>query len=312
MPKKPVNTQKGISWREVVKLLTSITGFITSVLVWLDIAQYSQLGFQNFLWAGIFVVIAIWGIILYLLYKVKNTAFSIGLAITIVAIVIVGIWWASTKKAEVERTKARESKFIVVIARFDDENNDYYELRNEIHDALKDTFVNDGSVLIEKIDDTVTEDRNSDSPYARELGENYQADLVIWGSYRETENPNMKIHIENLSTSHFVFIKESDKLEPSLKLSELKSYTFQQQAGQGASALIYFLTGYVDYMASNYESAITRFDNALADPSSQQWFLENYDNVYFYRGTTNLYLENYQRAIQDFDQILGPESNFFE
>ena len=305
---KTTTTKTIVSWGAIGAALIVIFDFLGRVVTGLDFLQY-LFKWRTHLLNFIVLVGLIAGLILgYVAWQLFQRAnryryiFSTG-AVALVAIVLIGwIYYVQT----------REEKLIVLVTKFDDTTGDYYELRNEIFDKLNDDYKMEETVQIEKIDEVITEDATSGSARARDLGKNYQADLVIWGSYRKTENPNMKIHVENLSANQFIFIKESDTLEPSLKLSELESFTFQQQAGHEASALISFLAGFVDYMASNYESAITRFDKALANPSSQQWLLENYNDVYFYRGTTNLYLKDYQRAIQDFNQILEPESNFIE
>jgi tetratricopeptide (TPR) repeat protein len=307
MPKKPVNPQKGISWSEVIAIFTSITGFVTSVLVWLDIAQYGQLGFQNFLWAGIVAAVVVWGIILYLLYKQKNIAFSVGLAVTMVALVIVGIWWTSNKKAEEERVKARDEKLIVLIAAFDGPE-EVYGLRNEIIEKLSTDFPKGGEVEIETTDEIITPELGSER--ARELGKDVQADVVIWGWYRPTEKPNITIHIENLSPNQLLPLKESEKLQPATTLSDLESFSFQQQTSQETSALISFLSGFINYNAENYMVAIERFDKSLESFSKTPKLIENQGDIYAYRGNTKYYLNDYQGAIRDYDRTIQINSQF--
>ncbi len=225
MPKKETKPQRGISWSEVIAIFSSITGFITSIIAWLDIVQYGQMGYQNFLWAGIVAAVVVWGIILWLLYRQKNIAFSIGLAVTMVAVVIVGIWWTSSKKAEEERIKAREDKIIVLVANFDDAAGDSYGLRNVIVEKLTVDFANDDEILIETVDEIIRPGSDSGSVRARALGESRQADLVIWGWYRPTDNPNITIHFENLSTAQISTskaVKHMNRRRPLPNLSHSK------------------------------------------------------------------------------------------
>ena len=85
-----------------------------------------------------------------------------------------------------------EDKLIVVIATFDGPE-DVFGLRNEIIEKLNADFVNEKGIEIVTIKDIITPADGSKA--AVKLGIPYLADVVIWGWYRPTDNPNISIHI---------------------------------------------------------------------------------------------------------------------
>ena len=202
----------------------------------------------------------------------------------------------------------QEQKLIVVIAAFEGPE-EVYGLRNEIIESLNAEFASDENIEIIPVDDVITLTQGSD--YARRLGENLLADVVIWGWYRPTENPNITIHIENLSPEQLLPLQESETMQPVVILADLKSFSFQQQAGQETSALISFLSGYIDFRDEDYKSAIESFDRALANLSAEPWFFgEKQSEIHYYRGNANILLGDFQSAIQDFDQAIQINPQF--
>ena len=103
-------------------------------------------------------------------------------------------------------TQENQNKVIVVIAQFDGPE-ETYGLRNQILEQLNTSLGGDQDIKIIPINETVTIAQGSD--YARQLGKQYQADLVFWGWYRPTENPNLTLHIENLSPANLLCFKKA-------------------------------------------------------------------------------------------------------
>ncbi|MBE0681289.1 MAG: tetratricopeptide repeat protein [Anaerolineales bacterium] len=229
------------------------------------------------------------------------------IALGLLGIVVVGSGiggWLLYKNS-VSQAEALEKKIIILVAQFDGPE-ETYGLRAQIMEELHNAAKENSDVVIVDSQEIVTSGQGSN--YARGLGEKENADLVIWAWYKPTDNPNITIHVENLAYGHLP-IKSSETLQPTADLSELKSFSFQQQAGQEARALIFFLTGFIDFRTNNYESAITRFDSALANLSAQPHLINNPADIYFYRGFANLYLNQHQRAIQDFDKAIQLDPN---
>lgn len=208
---------------------------------------------------------------------------------------VVGVYFLIQHRTE------QQNKLIVLITAFEGPE-EVYGLRNEIIENLNADFSDDENVEIISIDEIISVSKGSE--YARKLGENYLADIVIWGWYRPTENPNINIHIENLSPSQLLSLQESATFQPITTLSELESFSFQQQAGNETSVLVLFLAGLIEYDLGNYETAIQYFNTSLAALPESPSLFENRANLYFYRGTSILNLEEYERAIQDFDKVI--------
>ena len=199
----------------------------------------------------------------------------------------------------VQHRRALEEKLIVLIAAFEGPE-EVYGLRNEIIESLNADFGDAEEIEIIIIDEIVTLTEGSE--YARKLGERRLADIIVWGWYRPTENPNITIHIENLFPDELTAVRSSETLQPIVSLAELESFSFQQQAGQETSALISFLIGIVEYNSSNFESAIGYFDASLGAQSLTPKLLENQYEIYLYRGNSKASLLDHDGAIQDFSQ----------
>jgi len=165
-----------------------------------------------------------------------------------IALIVMFIGMAIGGWSLIRHRQALEEKLVVLIAAFEGPE-EVYGLRNEIIENLTSDFSDDEEIEIVIIDDVITLTQGSE--YASKLGERYLADVVIWGWYRPTENPNITVHIENLTPKNLLPLKESTTLQPAVTLAELESFTFQQKAGQETSALISFLAGFIDYQSVN-------------------------------------------------------------
>jgi tetratricopeptide (TPR) repeat protein len=300
-------SHQGISWKTVLAILGSIAALVGAIVSGLDFINYLREGYQQFLWLGIAVLGVIWFIILWLLFKQRNIYGLLWLMVTVFAGIVVWNGWHSY-------IKAREEKLVVLIAKFDGPE-EIYGLRNEILEKLNADFANDPDVQIESVDEVVTPEANSGSPRARELGGNLQADIVIWGWYRPTENPNITIHIENISPRQLsVMPTESTTYEPTVTLAELESFTFQQQLGNETSTLITFLEGVLKFNSEDHQAAISMFDKAISNISDQATgMLIDVSVIYYYRGSSQHLLGNYDKAIADYTKALAikPKSDKF-
>jgi len=228
-------------------------------------------------------------------FRKKNPVFYAWLTVgmLLVTVALIG------RKSYIETEK---SKLVVVIAALDGPE-EVYGLRNEIFENLNSTFQDDKEVKIIGIDEIVTSIEGRDK--ARNLGEQEYADIVIWGWYRPIENPNINIHIENLSPEqNFPILQESTTFQPKTTLAELDTSVFQQQAGQETSALISFLQGYVLAKSGNYNAALVRLDKALENIQEKTQILGNLSEIYIIRGMTHAGLEHREQAIEDFSKVI--------
>ena len=202
---------------------------------------------------------------------------------------------------------AQEEKLIVLIAAFEGPE-DVYALRNEILESLNAEFFGDEDIQVETTNEVISVVQGS--KYARRLGNRRHADLVLWGWYRPIENPNVNIHIENLSTDQLPVINGLTDLNPSVTLGDMETCAFQQRLGEESRALVSVLLGYIEYQSGNCEDAVNRYDKALDALSEDPWILEVLKSVHFLRGSARICLADYSGAIADFDHYieLNPDS----
>jgi tetratricopeptide (TPR) repeat protein len=293
---RTINAQQAISWKKVLGILAGMGTLTGLVVTGLDLINYVREGYQDFLLLSIIVSGIIWLIILWLLFRQRNVYGLLYFAVTLIALAVVWNGWQSY-------VQTREEKLIVLITQFDGPEQSY-GLRNEILVQLNKDFANHSQVEIESVNEVITPESDSGSPRARKLGKDFQADIVIWGWYRPTENPNITVHIENLTKEQSLPLNENVTLRPMTTLADLGTFSFQQQVGQQTSALISFLAAFIEYSAEDYEAATQRFDTALKNLPALSGLIEQQAEIYFYRGNANYAAHNFKDAIQDYDRAI--------
>lgn len=200
------------------------------------------------------------------------------------------------------------NKLIVVIANFGGPE-DIYGLRDELFENLSTNFKDNQKVEIIGVDEIITSADGRDK--ALELGTQKYADIVMWGWYRSTENPNLTLHIENLSPQFATVLDDSSTFEPNVTLAELETFEFQQKLGGDTSALINFLIGLIEYQAGDYFSSISPFNKSIdALESTDSSFISRRALAYYYRGNAHYYVKQYDQAIIDLSKAFELDSQF--
>ncbi len=216
---------------------------------------------------------------------------------------------ALTGTALLLRHRARlQAQFTIVIARFDGPE-EAYGVRDELLERLREAFAEDPEVRIVALDKVVTTAQGS--AYARGLGKKHLADLMLWGWYRPTENPNLTLHVENFlppkTTRYLPEILETESLtlRPAATLVDLKHFTLQVDVSQELGALVAVLQGLSHYGRGAYERALQAFNKA-ADllPETPRLLGERWAALFFYRGNAYADLGQYEQAIADYNQAI--------
>ncbi len=197
------------------------------------------------------------------------------------------------------------NKLIIVIANFDGPE-EKYGIRNQLIEKLNSSINNYDEVKIIPVTETITPSQGSIQ--ARKLGQRYQADIVLWAWYRPTTNPNFTLHIENLSSSELSVLDETNLLTSEGTLSDLESFSLQQEISKGTSGLISFLAGYISYSAYAHEDAIIRFNQALDSSDLLEDFGINRLIIFLLRGTSYTYLGKFDEAVADFNLVIQADS----
>jgi tetratricopeptide (TPR) repeat protein len=269
-------------------VLTLSGGLAGSILAIYGLVKTLRDDTAGFSWL-ILVGGGIWIWFLLRLFQTRRRAAYSLIIISVFAGVIGWVGWQS-------RADMIEDRVIVLVAEFDGPEDDYGLRRQMLEDLQEFVKDYDDTVIIEG-DEVVTS-----SAYARELGEEVKADLVIWAWYRPTENPNITVHIENLSPRDFETIQESETYQPQATLAQLESFEIQRQLGSETSTLVSFLTGMLRYEAGDYETATVRFEKILEEDYVST-FISRYD-LFFNLGYSYTELGDYEGAIRSYNKAI--------
>jgi tetratricopeptide (TPR) repeat protein len=283
-----------VSWDLIWKVLASIFAFAGSIATVYDLIGKIRSDVRTFTTLIVpGLVIIMWLIVLIQLVRKRNMYVIPLLAVTIIGGIVGGIGWQTYNQTE-------EDKVIVLVAAFDGPEEKYGLRRQMLEDLQEATKGYEDTVIIEG-DDVVTS-----SESARELGEDEKADLVIWAWYRPTENPNITVHIENLSPTDFITIQESETYQPQASLAQLESFEIQRQLGSETSTLISFLNGMLRFESGDYKAAIEYFEKILEEDDIST-LISLYD-LFFNLGNSHLALGNHEGAIQGYDEAIELDS----
>ena len=209
-------------------------------------------------------------------------------------------------RANQKAIQTRKEKVIILLTQIDGPKRKEYGVTDQLTAKLKEEFQDSPNILLETVPESVTE--NQGSPYARALGEEYQADLVIWGWYNATSSDALlTIHFENLSELNYLPIESSESHQLQAAVAELDSFRVQQKLGDDLSRLVFFIRGMSYYELGAYDQALADFETLAT--TSDNLFLEEVI-LYFYRGNAYHSLGQYERAIKDYDQALEINSSY--
>jgi len=290
---------KKINWEVVWKVLASVFSFAGSMVAVYELVNYFRSDaktFYSIIFPGLAVIV--WVIILVQLIRKKNSYANLLLSVTVFGSVVGGIGWRSYNQTQ-------DGKLIVLVAQFDGPE-ETYGLHDQIMEDLRkatrgynDTVIIDGK-------DIVTSGQGSE--YARDLGKKAKADVVIWAWYRPTDNPNISIHLENLSPKGFSFINESETYQPTASIVDLKTFEIQKRIGTETVNLVNFLAGYLRYRNHDWKIALELFGKV--SESEEDISSVNQKYLFVYSGHCYHFLGQFNDAVKEYDLALQADNNF--
>lgn len=308
--------------QEILTISGGIAGSIMAIYGFIKTFRDDASGFG---WL-IFLGLAIWLIVLWEMFQRQKLYAYSWLILTVMGGAIAWVGWQG-------QVQAQEDKVIVLVAKFDGPEEEY-GLREEMIEQLRETTKDYDDTEIIASEEVVTVTQGSE--YAYKLGEKHHADLVIWAWYRSTNDPNITIHIENLSSEEISALNESETYKPEAALVDLESFEIQRRLGSETSTLISFITGIIQFKSGNIEIAIGRLENILNEddistyinPRDVNFMLgymygstgrfeqslfyvdeairldPNYSALYNFRGLVYLELAQYDTAMNNFNTAL--------
>ena len=275
----------------VKEALTLIGGLAGSILAVYGLIKTFKDDAEGFSWL-IPVGIVIWIILLFRLYQTRKAA---AYSLFIVSMLVGVIGWVGWQS----QVEATEKKVVVLVAKFDGPEEKYGLHDQIMEDLYHATSKYDDTIIIDG-EDVITAGLGSE--HARQLGRKFKADLVIWAWYRPTEDPNIKIHIENLSPEEFVELQESETYNPQATLAELESFEVQRKLGSETSTLVSFLTGVLRLKLGDYNTAIERFESVLTE-NDISTFVSRYD-LFFNLASSYFHLDKYEQASENYGKAI--------
>lgn len=195
-----------------------------------------------------------------------------------------------------------ESKIVVLVSNFEGKDPQGYRVTDILITKLEDGLKNYEDVVLISVNDYITAPEGSLT--ARQLGNRYQADYVLWGWYGVTNtNALLTLHVENMNPQLLLPMDLSGLSQIQTSISDIESFTLQQNMASQMAALIQFISGLVSYNAQNYNDAISRFSDALDEG---QWNddLVSQSVIFFYRGNSYYFNEQNEYAIADLGQAI--------
>jgi len=198
----------------------------------------------------------------------------------------------------------------IVVANFynfnqgEDKDN---EVTDKVFGDLKKAMRPFSDVELESLEKAITE-RKGGSDTANKLGQERQADLVIWGSYVEkSDGKQLRTHFEVMtSTAKLKYMPTLGKEaqgEVRLFPAEVKSFSLTLKLAQEMTYLSLFTVGMARLSAKDWDGAIFGFTDALNQTTEDVPALSK-GVVYNYRGRAYGMSGNYDLAIQDYNKAI--------
>jgi tetratricopeptide (TPR) repeat protein len=192
------------------------------------------------------------------------------------------------------------------------------KFREKLKEAIKKDPEVYSDVKVESLGKTIT--AQQDSEVARGEGEKKKATIVIWGWYGVPKDFTVNVRFELLRSPTY-FPKQTDEStgdiqsltdNQTLATAKLNSFELPTDLNR-TSYFTLFTTGMVRYAAGDWDKAIKRFNDALAQIKPETSIPDlNQGVVYFYRGVCFYNESNYSKAIADYTQALNLKPDFVE
>ncbi len=187
---------------------------------------------------------------------------------------------------------------LILIANFDGPDADRYRVTETVTARLKDALEDYDDVRVESLDRSITEAEGSE--FARSLGHENKATIVLWGWYGLTEEAvPLSVHFELLFSEKaegYYHLESNPAVDGQIEIREvedLESFSLQTTLSNDLAYLALYTVGVVRYAASDYDGVITSFKEALNQTSEP---IPDIERSVLYRGIADAYNDQGQHA----------------
>jgi tetratricopeptide (TPR) repeat protein len=198
------------------------------------------------------------------------------------------------------------SKVLILVADFSGSDPEKYQVDNDIIAKLRWVANLYPEIEIQSLPITITEKQGS--IFARSLGSQKKASVVVWGSYGVTSKAvRLGVHYEVLRPPKFQF-----KLEPQsegqpqiFSVAEINSFKLQEQLSTEMTYTSLLIVGIAKYSEYNWLEAVQLFTDALIQMNGKLRAQQQEELAYFYRGNSLMYLSDSKNATVSYDQAIA-------
>ncbi len=295
-------------------LQSLIASFIYAGLTSPSLIQWWQgnIGFWSINWL-VFCNIFLWGCCIYIWLNKKSTPTYHGptypkgryffLAFTIIITILTAGFW-------VHFQNVLSKQIIVLVANFDDNENNNLHITNDILKQLKSATSKYPDVKIQALDQVINEQKGG-SEVARFEGEKRKASIVLWGWYSATKpTADVNVYFEILKKQHDLVLGD-EKRDLQQDIAELETSKGKFQISNPINSLILLTTGLIRYQAKDYDEAINRFSDAIAQlENNQPQQKDILASIYYWQGNVRRDQKNNEKAIADYTKAINLNPKF--
>jgi len=295
-------------------LQSLIASFIYAGLTSPSLIQWWQgnIGFWSINWL-VFCNIFLWGCCVYIWLNKKSTptyhrpTYPKGryffLAFTIIITILTAGFW-------VHFQNVLSKQIIVLVANFDDNENNNLHITNDIIKQLKSATSKYPDVKIQALDQVINEQKGG-SEVARFEGEKRKASIVLWGWYSATKpTADVNVYFEILKKQHDLVLGD-EKRDLQQDIAELETSKGKFQISNPINSLILLTTGLIRYQAKDYDEAINRFSDAIAQlENNQPQQKDILASIYYWQGNVRSDQKNNEKAIADYTKAINFNPKF--
>lgn len=202
---------------------------------------------------------------------------------------------------------------VILVAEFDGPDAAGYRVTDTILANLRDATAAYPDVVVETLDAAITEREGSN--VARAIAEQNQANILIWGWYGKTDNAvGVSANFEILDAPQELpkLGNEASGQVRAFSLDEFNSFELQTELSSEMAYLTLFTLGMAELSNQNWEQAIARFSDALAQTNEPVAALDQ-SIVYFFRGKAHYYHhQDYEQEIADYTKAIELNPSYTE
>lgn len=192
-------------------------------------------------------------------------------------------------------------KVIILLADFDGPDRKKYRVTGNIKDQLEEATKKYPDIEVELLNESITYE--SPDGYARKVGKEKKASIVLWGEYTvNEENVQMIAHFEVLEKPAILELKQEVE-NMTVEAVELRNFTIQEQLSGQMTYLVLMTIGLARYEAEDHEEAIGLFSDAINEKNIPEGMIEP-AAIYFYRGNAYNFNGDLDAGIKDFDKAI--------